>query len=73
MMNVFVCNARGEGVVYLKLISESVAGIFSNNKDLYYSVSDDYGNREYRKYRGETVEITEEEYLKSSMESFMKL
>ena len=58
-------------MVYLKLIRESVAGIFSNNKDLYYSVSDDYGNREYRKYRGEIVEITEEEYLKSSMESFM--
>ena len=52
-------------MVYLKLISESVAGIFSNNKYLYYSVSDDYGNREYRKYRGETVEITEEEYFKA--------
>ena len=50
-------------MVYLKLISESVAGIFSNNKDLYYAVSDDYGNREYRKYRGETVEITDEEYF----------
>ena len=57
----------------MKLISESVAEIFSDNKDLYYSVSDDYGNREYRKYRGENVEITEEEYLKSSMESFMNL
>ena len=60
-------------MVYLKLIRESVAGIFSSNKDLYYAVSDDYGNREYRKYRGEIVEITEEEYLKSSMESFMNL
>lgn len=52
-------------MVYLKLISERVAGIFSNNKDLYYAVSDDYGNREYRKYRGEIVEITEEEYFKA--------
>lgn len=42
-------------MVNLKLISESVAEIFSDNKDLYYSVSDDYGNREYRKYRGEIV------------------
>lgn len=52
-------------MVYLKLISESVAEIFSDNKDLYYSVSDDYGNREYRKYRGEIEEITEEEYFKA--------
>ena len=52
-------------MVYLKLIRESVAGIFSSNKDLYYSVSDDYGNREYRKYRGEIEEITEEEYFKA--------
>ncbi len=52
-------------MVYLKLIRESVAGIFSSNKDLYYSVSDDYGNSEYRKYRGEIEEITEEEYFKA--------
>ena len=52
-------------MVYLKLISESVAEIFSDNKDLYFAVSDDYGNREYRKYRDEIVEITEEEYFKA--------
>lgn len=52
-------------MVYLKLISESVAEIFSDSKDLYYVVSDDYGNREYRKYRGETVGIMEEEYFKA--------
>ena len=39
----------------MKLISESVAEIFSDNKELYFVVSDDYGNREYRKYRGEIV------------------
>ena len=50
---------------YLKLISESVAEIFSDSKDLYYVVSDDYGNREYRKYRGEIVGIMEEEYFKA--------
>ncbi|SFN97194.1 hypothetical protein [Proteiniclasticum ruminis] len=49
----------------MKLISESVAGIFSSNKELYYAASDDYGNREYRRYRGEIEEITEEEYFKA--------
>ncbi|HBW12712.1 MAG TPA: hypothetical protein DEF30_02655 [Proteiniclasticum sp.] len=55
----------------MKLISESVAEICSGNKDLYYVVSDDYGNRAYRKYRGEIGEIAGEEYFKPFMESFM--
>ncbi len=52
-------------MVYLKLISESVAELFSDSKEIYYVVSDDYGNRAYRKCRGEIVEITEEEYFKA--------